>query len=113
MARPLHGGADLANVRPTAAKEAHALNSGAPLATILNDVVAFTVGHAFFDLHCLFAYKAAQQINQRAFIVVQMRPLQRRKSFLFQKPLPVPSVALVRLLWLRINHRRRLGPPLP
>jgi hypothetical protein len=57
----------------TSAEKSDPFNSGAPSATILNDVVAFTVGHAFLDLHCLFAKKAAQQINQRAFIIVQMK----------------------------------------
>jgi hypothetical protein len=55
-----------------AAEESHQLNSGAPLATILNDVVAFRVGRALLNLHCLFANKAAQQIDQGAFIVIQM-----------------------------------------
>jgi hypothetical protein len=31
-------------------------HSGAPSATILNDVVAIWVWHAFLNLHCLFAY---------------------------------------------------------
>jgi hypothetical protein len=51
------------------AKKSHPLNSGASLTTILDDVVAFTVGHALLNLHYLFANKAAQQINQRAFII--------------------------------------------
>jgi hypothetical protein len=55
----------------TAAEESHPLNSGAPLATILNDIVTFTIGLAFLNLHCLFANKATQQIDQRALIVVQ------------------------------------------
>jgi hypothetical protein len=55
----------------TSAEESHPLNSFAPLATILNDVFAFSVGGAFLKLHCLFAYNAAQEIYQRAFIVVQ------------------------------------------
>jgi hypothetical protein len=42
------------------------------LATILNDVVTLRIGRAFLNSHCLFANKAAQKINQRAFIVVQM-----------------------------------------
>src|SRR6266436_1579698 len=37
----------------TSAKEGHALNSVAPLATILNDVLTFSVGGAFLKLHCL------------------------------------------------------------
>jgi hypothetical protein len=56
-----------------AAEESHPLNSGASLAAILNHIAAFRVGHAFLNLHCLFANKAAQQIDQRAFIVIQMR----------------------------------------
>ncbi|WP_291557756.1 hypothetical protein, partial [Bradyrhizobium sp.] len=48
------------------------LNSVAPPATILNDVPTFSVGGAFLNLHCLFAYNAAQETYQRAFIVVQM-----------------------------------------
>jgi hypothetical protein len=56
-----------------AAEEPHQLNSGASLATILNDIAAFRVGHAFLNLHRLFANKAAQQIDQRAFIVIQIR----------------------------------------
>ena len=56
-----------------AAEEPHQLNSGASLATILNDIAAFRVGHAFFNLHRLFANKAAQQIDQQAFIVIQIR----------------------------------------
>jgi hypothetical protein len=55
----------------TSADESHPLNSAAPLATILNDVFTFSVGGAFLKLHCLFAYNAAQETYQRAFIVVQ------------------------------------------
>jgi hypothetical protein len=55
----------------TSADESHQLNSAAPLATILNDVFTFSVGGAFLKLHCLFAYNAAQETYQRAFIVVQ------------------------------------------
>jgi hypothetical protein len=58
---------------PTSAEESHQLNSVAPLATILDDVAAFGVGGAFLNLHRLFANKAAQEINQWAFIVVQMK----------------------------------------
>ena len=56
----------------TSAKEAHALNSAAPLATILNDVLTFSVGGAFLKLHCLFAYDADQETYEWTFIVVQM-----------------------------------------
>jgi hypothetical protein len=55
----------------TSAEESHPLNSVAQLATILNDVFAFSVGGAFLKLHCLFAYNAVQETYQRAFIVVQ------------------------------------------
>jgi hypothetical protein len=55
----------------TSADESHQLNSAAPLATILNDVFTFSVGGAFLKLHCLFAYNAAQETYQRAFIVVR------------------------------------------
>jgi hypothetical protein len=58
---------------PTSAEKPHPLNSGALLAAILDNVVAITVGRAFLDLHCLFAKKATQEINQRAFIIVQMK----------------------------------------
>jgi hypothetical protein len=56
----------------TSAKEAHALNSVAPLATILNDVPTFSVGGAFLKLHCLFASDADQETYEWTFIVVQM-----------------------------------------
>jgi hypothetical protein len=56
----------------TSAKEAHALNSVAPIATILNDVLTFSVGGAFLKLHCLFAYDADQETYEWTFIVVQM-----------------------------------------
>jgi hypothetical protein len=42
------------------------------LATVLNDIVTLRIGRAFLNPHWLFAYKAAQKINQRIFIVVQM-----------------------------------------
>jgi hypothetical protein len=64
-----------------AAEESHQLNSGASLATILNDVVAIGVGHAFLNLHCFFANKATQQIDQRAFIVVQTGFFRRPSHF--------------------------------
>jgi hypothetical protein len=55
----------------TSAEEPYPLNSAASLATILGDVAAFGVGSAFLNLHRLFAYNAAQETYQRAFIVVQ------------------------------------------
>jgi hypothetical protein len=54
------------------AEKSYKLNSVAPPATILNDVPTFSVGGAFLNLHCLFAYNAARETYQRAFIVVQM-----------------------------------------
>jgi hypothetical protein len=45
----------------TSAEEPHPLSSVAPLATILNDVFAFSVGGAVLKLHCLFAYNAIQE----------------------------------------------------
>jgi hypothetical protein len=56
----------------TSAEEPYPLNSAAPLATILDDVAAFGVGGAFLNLHRLFANETAQELYQRAFIVVQM-----------------------------------------
>lgn len=56
----------------TSAEKSHPLNSVAPPATILNDVLTFSIGGAFLKLHCLFAYNAAQETYQRALIVVQM-----------------------------------------
>jgi hypothetical protein len=38
----------------------------------LNDVPTFSVGSAFLQLHCLLAYNAANEIDQRAFVVIQM-----------------------------------------
>jgi len=70
-ARPPRGGAGLSNRVPTSTEEPHPLNSVAPLATILNDVVTFGVGGAFLNLHRLFANDADQEIYQRAFVVVQ------------------------------------------
>jgi hypothetical protein len=67
-ARPPRGG-----ILTIAAEESYQLNSGALLATILNHIAGFRVGHAFLDLHCLIANKAAQQVDQRAFIVIQPR----------------------------------------
>jgi hypothetical protein len=72
----------------TAAEESHQLNSGASLATILNDVVAIGVGRAFLNLHCLFANKATQKIDQRTFIVVQTGFFRRPSHF---QPSPSPS----------------------
>jgi hypothetical protein len=54
------------------AKELHPLNSTAPLATILNDIFAVSVGGASFNLHRLDAYNAAQETYQWALIVIRM-----------------------------------------
>jgi hypothetical protein len=56
---------------PGLAEKSHPLNSAAQVTTILNDVPSFSVGDAFLELHCLLAYNAANEIDQRAFIVVQ------------------------------------------
>jgi hypothetical protein len=77
------------------------------LATILNDVVAFTVGDAFLNLHCLFAFKAAQQINQRAFIVVQM------KSFRHFFPIRAISSLSFALRLRPIAILAKIGEPRP
>lgn len=50
----------------------HLLDIAAPLATILNNIVALRVGRDLLDLHCLFAFEAAQKRNQRAFVIIQM-----------------------------------------
>jgi hypothetical protein len=39
----------------------------------LNDVSSASVGGALFELHCLVAYDAAYEMDQRAFIVVVRR----------------------------------------
>ena len=88
----------------TSAKEAHALNSAAPLATILNDVLTFSVGGAFLKLHCLFAYDADQETYEWTFIVVQMMSpghSHRRETW---KPLLLKKLPLTTNLLLR-------GPP--
>jgi hypothetical protein len=41
----------------------------------LNDVVAFSVGGTFLELHCLLTHYAANEIDQRAFVVVQWETL--------------------------------------
>jgi hypothetical protein len=85
----------------TSAKEAHALNSVAPLATILNDVFTFSVGGAFLKLHCLFAYDADQETYEWTFIVVQMMSpghSHRRETW---KPLLLKKLPLTTYLLLR------------
>jgi hypothetical protein len=56
----------------TSAEQSHQLNSFTQFAPILNDVSSLSVGSTFLQLHRLLAYNAAQQIDQGAFIVVQM-----------------------------------------
>src|ERR1700761_8755666 len=51
-------------------KQPHALDPVAPLAAILDDVVALGIGRALLDLHAVPADVAIQQIDQRAFVVV-------------------------------------------
>ncbi len=58
----------------TSAEKSHPLDSVAPPATILNDVPTFSVRRAFLDLHCLLACDAVHQIDEGAFIVIQMMP---------------------------------------
>jgi hypothetical protein len=57
------------------------------------DVVAPAVRGAFLNLHRVFANKAAQEINQRTFIVVQM------KSF---SPFPTLSETYIARLRLSV-----------
>jgi hypothetical protein len=67
----------------------------------LNDVPTLSVGSAFLQLHLPLTYNAAQQIDQGAFIVVQMmsarfgglqenllRPLQLSQTFVRAKLSP-------------------------
>jgi hypothetical protein len=62
----------------TSAAKPHQLNSVAPLAKILNDVIR--VWRASLNLHWLFAHEAAQEINQWAFIVVQIKSFSPRST---------------------------------
>jgi hypothetical protein len=50
------------------------------LTAILNDIQSLGIRHAFLDLHSLFAYDAAQKINQWAFVVVQMMLSDTKKA---------------------------------
>jgi hypothetical protein len=56
----------------TSAEQSQPFNPVAQIATILNDIHAISVGSAFLELHCLCTYNAANEIDQRAFIVVQL-----------------------------------------
>jgi hypothetical protein len=56
----------------TSAEQSQPFNPVAQIATILNDILAISVGSAFLELHCLCTYNAANEIDQRAFIVVQL-----------------------------------------
>jgi hypothetical protein len=67
----------------TSPDEPHPLDSVAALATILNDVAAFSVRRAFLDVHWLFADNAGEKIDQRAFIVVRMTSSARRLRHFF------------------------------
>jgi hypothetical protein len=79
---------------PTSAKQSHRLNSAAARATILDDVVAFPVGGASLNFHCLFANKAAQQINQGAFIVIQMRFFRHPSDFTHHFPFALNPITV-------------------
>jgi hypothetical protein len=64
----------------TSAEKSDQLNSVAPLATILNDVAAFRVWRASLNRHCLFADEAAQEVNQGALIIVQIKSFSRSST---------------------------------
>jgi hypothetical protein len=86
-------------VAMAAPAQSHPLNSAAQVATILNDVPTFIVGRAFLQLHRPLAYDAGQQIDQGAFVVIQimsalfvgglqenpLRPLQLSEGFVRAK----------------------------
>ena len=76
----------------TSAEKSHSLDSVAPPAAILNDVPTFSVRRAFLDLHCLLACDAVHQIDEGAFIVIQMI-LSRLHFYTFS---PAPADADVR-----------------
>jgi hypothetical protein len=59
----------------TSAEKSHPLSSVAQVATVLNDIVTFSVGGTFLELHCLLTHYAANEIDQRAFVVVQWESL--------------------------------------
>ncbi len=89
---PLRGISTLKNLRAlsarrisTSAEKSQPLDSVAPPATILNDIPTFSVGRAFLDLHCLLACDAVHQIDEGAFIVIQMMP-SRLHFFTFSPP---------------------------
>jgi hypothetical protein len=57
---------------PVSPEEHHPLDPAASAATILNDVVAFRVWGTLLKTHYFFTDNAAEKIDQRAFIVVQV-----------------------------------------
>jgi hypothetical protein len=67
-----HFPSPLASRISTSAEQSDPFNPVAQIATILNDILAFSVGSAFLEPHCLHTYIAANEIDQRAFIVVQL-----------------------------------------
>jgi hypothetical protein len=73
-------GAPISLTITTSPEQSHSLNAAALLTAILNDVQSLWIGHAFLDPHSLFACDAAQKINQRAFVVVQMMPSDIQKQ---------------------------------
>jgi hypothetical protein len=93
----------------TAAEESQQLASTAALATILNHIAAFRVGDAFLNLHCLFANNAAQQIDQRAFIVIQMRIFRNPSHF---QPFISPSPS-ARLMTAKAPTKRPVSATSP
>lgn len=68
------GGRSLASTSP---EEHHPIDPVAAAATILNDIVAFSVWDTLLNAHYCFADNAAEKIDQRAFIVVQVMSLAR------------------------------------
>jgi hypothetical protein len=66
---------------PTSAEKSHRLNSGASLATILNESWPSESG-MLFSIFIVSSNKATQQIDQRAFIVVQTGFFRRPRHFL-------------------------------
>lgn len=114
--------ASFARARKTAlsawAHKAHPLNSIAPWATILNDIVALRVGRALLDLHCFVAYGTAQKIDQRAFVVVQdisfsrcsarLEPRANRQSGTLQMAREIDADRLAKVR-IPTSHKLRRG----
>jgi hypothetical protein len=82
---------------PTSPEEYHPLYPAAAAATILDDVVAFGVRGTLLNMHYLFADNAAEKIDQRAFIVIQVTRV--AKCFCHFSPSarsqPIDGVAIV------------------